>query len=216
MEDLGAATTKDEAICSPKLLTETAKLLGMESQLKPLDRYFLGVAQKYSGKPIRSVSSIETQLQTRFELPSRDSWVSNQASGEQLSAPPAVRRRSKPRGKAQASPLHTSRTPSGMSAIYNFGESGHLLGPDWRWHCQKSASAANPLEFQMKPQMRGRHIFGATSANPGKCFEWTVVRDKQKCGAPKFLISEFVLDETGFRGHRTPKKILGEPVQKVF
>jgi hypothetical protein len=165
VENLGAATTSDQAVCSPKLLTETAKLLGMESQLKLLDQYFWGVAQKYSGKPIRSVSSIETQLQTLFELSSRDS---NHASGEQLSAPPAVRQRMKPPSKASAVPLHTSKTSSGMSAIYDFGERDHVLGPDWRWHRKRSASDPDPLEFQIKPQMRGRHIFGAKSANPGR------------------------------------------------
>jgi len=144
VEHLGAATTKDEAICSPKLLTETAKLLGMESLLKLLERYFWGVAQKYSGKPIKSVQLIETELAARFKSSSRDSWVAIQGNAEQLRAP---KQRSKPPGKAQAAPLHTSKTPSGMSVIYNFGESGHLLGPDWRWHRKKSASEPNPLEF---------------------------------------------------------------------
>ena len=90
-----------------------------------------------------------------------------------------------------------------MSAIYNFGELGHKLGPEWRWHQKASPSNPNPVDFLLKPQMRGRHIFGATSAHPGKCFEWKVVRDKDNCGAPKFVISEFVLDKSGFRSQQT-------------
>jgi hypothetical protein len=166
--------------------------LGCDS-VKGLERYFWGVAQAYGKKPIKSVAAIETTLKQKFKLCSDESWPSADSVADSVPVP----------SKAATFPLHTSRTRSGMSAIYNFGELGHKLGPEWRWHQKASPSNPNPVDFLLKPQMRGRHIFGATSAHPGKCFEWKVVRDKDNCGAPKFVISEFVLDKSGFRSQQT-------------
>ena len=48
--------------------------------------------------------------------------------------------------------------------------------------------------------MRGRHVFGASSQSAARCFEWKVVQYKINCGLPKFLTSEFLLNEKiGFR-----------------
>jgi hypothetical protein len=104
--------------------------------------------------------------------------------------------------KAAAVPLHTCKTQYGLAAVYDLGVEDDSLGPEWKW--KRKAKHSKSVEFQLLPQMRGRHIFGAGSKAKGRCFEWRVIRDKARCGAPKFIISEFLLNkETGFREHAT-------------
>ena len=142
-------------------VVNTAKLLGFDS-VKVIERYFWGVAQSYGKKPIKSVAAIQNTLKQKFKLCSKESWL----------APAIFFVKSMPvPSKVSTFPLHTTRTRSGTSAIYDFGELGHKLGPDWRWHRQASAVNPDPVNFLLKPQMRGCHIFGAKSSHPGKCFE---------------------------------------------
>ena len=101
-----------------------------------------------------------------------------------------------PPSKASA-PLHTTRTIYGLAAMYDFGHTDHDLGVSWLW---RRAGSANSAAIRLKPGMRGRHVFGASSQSAARCFEWKVVQDKINRGLPKFLTSEFLLNEkTGFR-----------------
>lgn len=95
-------------------------------------------------------------------------------------------------------PLHTSRTSSGLSAIYNFGDQSvdSKLGSGWLYQRQLTADAPN---YQLRPGMQGRHIFGPLSSLSGRCFEWTVHRDVGNAGLPLYCVSEFELDGSGFR-----------------
>lgn len=178
-------------------MVSTAGLL--QENLKGLERYFWGIARKNGGKAISNVHDIEARLHKKFTqlnlcfgvCSSRPSSTpTNKSAVSHVS--PAVP------SEVRAIPLHTSRTCSGLSVIYDLGDASAVgcCGTEWQ---HDNRSAYNNGTIYLKPGMRGRHIFGPTAQHPGKCFEWVIHQDKARCGLPVYVVKEFELDGSGFR-----------------
>ena len=162
-----------------------------------MKRYFWGVARSFKGKPMTKEASKSTEsiLKVAFQTTLPAPTIVH----DEIFTPAAV-----VGSKASAVPIHTSKTQYGFAAIYDFGVSDNSLGPEWfKWKRKASNKHSKSVEFQLKPQMRGRHMFGAGSKAKNRCFEWRVIRDKDRCGAPKFRVSEFLRDGKGFREQTT-------------
>ena len=99
-------------------------------------------------------------------------------------------------------PLHTCKTISGMAAIYHFGDTSVQLPSAWEWRWKKGANTASDIVFQLRPGMRGRHVFGQRSRPElaGCCFEWRVIPDALS-KLPKFELSQVELTDHGLRAH---------------
>jgi hypothetical protein len=98
-------------------------------------------------------------------------------------------------------PLHTCPTQSGLSAIYSLGERSISLPDAWSWRFKEGGKLSPDVVFQLRPGLKGRHIFGPKSKLAGRCFEWQVVPDSIS-KLPKFEISEFELTDHGVRASR--------------
>ena len=189
-------TVKDEIP-----LGKTAELLGMECI--QLWRYFWGLRRYKGGKPLlkdgSQITLAEKSLRLKFKAFSN--WPVVIAAAPKVTAEkeltPAERR---------AEPRHTCKTPSGFAAIYDFGDSKAQGTNNVFWQYKNHLRPDQPA-LQLRPGMRGRHVFGPRSSGVlvGRCFEWWISRGPVNCGAPVWKLSEFVLGIDGFR--RSSKRV---------
>ena len=179
-------------------LAPTAQLLGLDET--SVRRYFWGLATKKGGKPLKKggkqLVGMETQLRQKIEAFSQRP---TQAVAPSLEAATKGVDASLLPSEVRAVPLLTTRTASGLAAIYDFGDltATGVSGPEWKYRNHLS----NDQNYvQLRPRMRGRHVFGRKAgALANRCFEWVVKRDGANSGRPLFKISEFSLGSNGFR-----------------
>jgi hypothetical protein len=164
-----------------------------------LNRYFWGINKTKGGPPITAnqAEPVEDQLRLNFATDSVHKLNAQAAVNTSASQAPG---KVKAPALTSAFPLHTSKTGSGLAAIYDFGDMSAtgVSGSEWQYSNQLLPSS--PV-YQLRPGMRGRHIFGRRSKElADKCFEWTIHRDKLNCGRPLWQLSEFECGNT--RLHR--------------
>jgi hypothetical protein len=168
VEGLSATTsTKDVP------LTRTAELLGLaDGGGKGLWRYFWGLRRNKSGPPLEKGGSQVKNMEGLLIMKTKLAACPLE-SLKPVRGPVKIREPAAPSQERRA-PVHTCRTQSGLAAIYDFGDlqDPYVSGEEWQhWN------AATSTEYQLRPGMRGRHIFGPRSNLAGRCFEWKVLRE---------------------------------------
>ena len=120
-------------------------------------RYFWGIHRNKGGKPLpkkgKQVTNMEADLIMKFGACSRAS-----------SAPIVVEQAKEPApAKVATQPLHISKTESGLSAIYDFGDDSVARAGELEWQYTNPAQPGRPA-YQLRPGTRGRHVFGPRSS----------------------------------------------------